>query len=222
MSNQGQVGHDDGGSGTPTPPRLPIGNPFKAPEVFKSLWQQGGSARSGVIVWAIAATVAFATGVMTGVAGDSHGSYRRVWEWVIGGLIVCIVFLVFLGVFLAYRGTGGFPIGWLRNVPSPPPHEAPPTTVLLSPDFNAPSPLWPLSAATDAMVPQTLLDELIAWQSEFDSNYDWETGWRSEEAKRDWAAASIGLVDKVRGALAGKADLTVNLWPLDEPERHYP
>ena len=72
------------------------------------------------------------------------------------------------------------------------------------------------------MVSQSLLRELIAWQREFDSNYDWETGWRTDESKSGWAAASVDLVDKLREELAGRAVLTVNLWPLGEPERRYP
>jgi hypothetical protein len=72
------------------------------------------------------------------------------------------------------------------------------------------------------MVPESLLGDLIAWQKDFDSNFDWETGWRSDEARCRWADTSVGLVDKVREALEGKAELSVNLWPLGEPEQRYP
>lgn len=44
-------------------------------------------------------------------------------------------------------------------------------TIRLSPDYNAPSPLWPSSDETDAMVPKELLDRLIGWQQEFDSKF---------------------------------------------------
>ncbi len=101
------------------------------------------------------------------------------------------------------------------------PAEPPPTTVLLSPNYNASSPLWPESDLTNSMVPASLLTDLIAWQKEFDADYEWETGWCNDEAKSRWASASVGLVDRVREALAGKAELRVNLWPLGEPEQLY-
>ena len=97
----------------------------------------------------------------------------------------------------------------------------PPTTVWLSPDYSAPSPLWPLSVGTNDLVPESLLAELIAWQEDFNANF-WDTGWRSEEAKIRWSDASVSLVEQVREALAGKAELIVDLWPLGEPQRTYP
>jgi hypothetical protein len=100
--------------------------------------------------------------------------------------------------------------------------QASPKAVLLSPDFNASAPLWPESAATNAMLSASLLGDLIAWQHDFDASYDWESGWCTEEAKSRWASTSHGLVDRLKEALAGKAELTVNLWPLGAPEQHYP
>ena len=70
----------------------------------------------------------------------------------------------------AYRKTQWKALAWgcsveptLSAEPEPPVGPAP-SAVLLSPDFNARSPLWPSSSGTDAMVSQSLLRELIAWQ----------------------------------------------------------
>ena len=92
--------------------------------------------------------------------------------------------------------------------------EMPPSTVRLSPDYSAPSPLWPSSDATDALVSTTLLARLVAWQKDFDSNFRWDSGWRSDKAKFRWAAEAAALEADLRRELAGKAELTVDLWPL--------
>ena len=93
--------------------------------------------------------------------------------------------------------------------------DEPPTSVRLSPDYSAPSPLWPSSDATDALVPEPLLSRLVAWQKDFDTNFRWNTGWESEEAKSRWANEAVTLEAELREALRGKAELTVDLWPLE-------
>ncbi len=55
---------------------------------------------------------------------------------------------------------------------------------------------------------------MIAWQKEFDSNFHWDTGWSSEETKGKWADEAVHLEAELREALAGKAELIVDLWPL--------
>ena len=89
-----------------------------------------------------------------------------------------------------------------------------PMSIRLSPDYSAPSPLWPSSDATDALVPKELLARLIMWQRDFDGNYHWESGWTSEEAKARWAGQAAELEADLRVALDGRAELTVDLWPL--------
>lgn len=89
-----------------------------------------------------------------------------------------------------------------------------PAKVRLSPDYSAPYPLWPLSDATAAMVPEAVMAKLVAWQKDFDANFHWETGWRSDEARDRWAAAATELGPEVRAALDGRAELEVDLWPL--------
>jgi hypothetical protein len=96
--------------------------------------------------------------------------------------------------------------------------DEPPSVVTFSPDYDAPSPLWPSSDTTDAMVPEALLVKLIAWQQEFDSEFGWQMGWLSDEAKTKWAKDAVELEAELREALAGKAELVVDLWPLKEPD----
>lgn len=83
-------------------------------------------------------------------------------------------------------------------------------------------PLWPSSDATDALVPPDLIERLLAWQEDFDTNYHYERGWLSDEARERWATTSLELEADLRDALASKADLVVDLWPLGQTERHYP
>jgi hypothetical protein len=89
-----------------------------------------------------------------------------------------------------------------------------PIRLRLSPDYSAPSPLWPSSDDTDALVPSELLERLVAWQKAFDRNFHWEKGWQSEQARDEWAATAIELEAELRAALRGKAELEVDLWPL--------
>lgn len=97
--------------------------------------------------------------------------------------------------------------------------DEPPSVVTFSADYDAPSPLWPSSDTTDAMVPEALLVKLIAWQKEFDSNFASTTrGWISAEAKAKWAKEAIELEAELREALAGKAELVVDHWQLREVE----
>lgn len=93
--------------------------------------------------------------------------------------------------------------------------DEPPTSVRLMPEYSAPSPLWPLSDATDALVPKPLLARLIAWQQDFDANFRWNSGWQSQEARTRWANEAETLEAELREALRGKAELTVDLWPLE-------
>ena len=84
----------------------------------------------------------------------------------------------------------------------------------LSPDYNADVPLWPASDDTCSLVPEPLLTRLTAWQQDFDSNFRWDTGWCSDEAKVRWAEAAVELERQLREVLTGKAELIVDLWPL--------
>ena len=90
-----------------------------------------------------------------------------------------------------------------------------PATVTLMPEYSVGVPLWPLGDSTDALVPEGLLVKLMSWQADFVANFRWETGWRSQAAKERWAAAAVPLEAELREALAGKAEVKVDLWPLN-------
>jgi hypothetical protein len=96
--------------------------------------------------------------------------------------------------------------------------EEPPTVVTFMPEYGVDVPLWPLGDATDALVPSELLAKLVTWQAYFDDNFHWETGWTSEDAKSRWAEEALGLEAELREALAGKAEVVVDLWPLRSDE----
>jgi len=90
--------------------------------------------------------------------------------------------------------------------------------IRLSPEYSTPPgwvPLWPSSDDTDALVPPPLLDELIAWGDEFNENFLYKKGWRSREIMDQWAAQAAHLAQELRSVLAGKAELEVDLWPLE-------
>src|SRR5262245_10970519 len=92
-----------------------------------------------------------------------------------------------------------------------------PDEIRLSPDYSAPLPLWGQGCVPWQLTKFTpeLLDRLAAWQSEFDDNFQWETGWRSPEIRDHWAAQAEKLAADVRAELGTRARLTVALWPLE-------
>ena len=61
-----------------------------------------------------------------------------------------------------------------------------------------------------------LLDRLAAWQEDFENGFDYDSGWRSRQARNRWAEQAKGLETEVRAELGNRAELVVNLWPLNE------
>jgi hypothetical protein len=95
-----------------------------------------------------------------------------------------------------------------------------PLRLRLAPDYvMGISGLWPSSDDTDAMVSPELLTRLVAWNDEFNVNFHYERGWRSEEARDRWAEESVDLAAQVRAAVEGKAELQIDLWPLSPEMR---
>ncbi len=85
----------------------------------------------------------------------------------------------------------------------------------LMPDYvSGISALWPSSDSTDALVPPELLTRLVAWNDEFNANFDYEQGWRSDEACKHWAKEAVELVAELQSTLEGKVELEIDLWPL--------
>jgi hypothetical protein len=75
-------------------------------------------------------------------------------------------------------------------------------------------PVFPQSDDTDALIPEDLLTRLISWNNYFNLSYHFEKGWQSKEAKVKWSEDSIPLVAELGDALKGKAELVVDLWPM--------
>jgi hypothetical protein len=59
--------------------------------------------------------------------------------------------------------------------------DEPPTKVTLSPVDRAPTPLWPSSDTTDALVPEALLAKLMVWPEEFDTHFGWGMKWNRSD-----------------------------------------
>jgi hypothetical protein len=93
-----------------------------------------------------------------------------------------------------------------------------PKLVILSPDYSAQLPIssegsGQISWRATEFSPE-LLDRLADWQNEFDANFHWEKGWRSEKALARWAQEANDLAAELRRVLGSRAELVVNLWPL--------
>ena len=107
---------------------------------------------------------------------------------------------------------GDYEPGWDEPMPG---------QIVLAPDYMADLPLsgqgfgnidWRFTK-----FPPELLDRLAAWQREFDDNfYPWESGWRSAAIRDRWAHQATDLAAEVRAALGARAELIVDLWPVDE------
>ena len=94
-----------------------------------------------------------------------------------------------------------------------------PRVIRLSPDYNAPLPLWGegfgnIAWQATRFQPE-LLDRLAAWQRDFDDNYHHQAGWRSAPIRDRWAHQAKDLAADLRAALGTRAELAVDLWPVD-------
>jgi hypothetical protein len=94
-----------------------------------------------------------------------------------------------------------------------------PDVITLAPDYGAELPLWGDGFGNIAWqytkFPPGLLDQLAAWQQEFDDHYRWDQGWESEEIRDHWASQAADLAADVRAELGARARLIVKLWALD-------
>jgi hypothetical protein len=95
-----------------------------------------------------------------------------------------------------------------------------PRVIRFAPDYMAELPLWGDGfgniACQYTKFPPGLLDRLAAWQREFDDNYHYETGWRSPAVRDRWAREAQDLAAAVQAELGTRADLDVDLWPLED------
>jgi hypothetical protein len=91
-----------------------------------------------------------------------------------------------------------------------------PPVVTLEPEYSVELPLGGdgvLAWQRTKFSPQ-LLDRLAAWQEDFENGFHYDTGWRSQQARNQWAAQAEELEAEVRAELCSRAELVVNLWPL--------
>jgi|SRR5450432_3652770 hypothetical protein len=92
-----------------------------------------------------------------------------------------------------------------------------PAVVTLEPDYSAKLPLsggglaWQRTKFSPG-----LLDRLATWQEEFESNFHWEKGWSSKDARSRWGREARDLAADVRAEMGTRAELVVNLWPLQD------
>ena len=98
-----------------------------------------------------------------------------------------------------------------------------PRQIVLAPDYMADLPLWGEGFGNIdwrfTKFPPELLGRLAAWQREFDDNFHpWESGWRSAAIRDYWAHQATDLAADVRAALGTRAELVVDLWPIDEED----
>jgi hypothetical protein len=87
----------------------------------------------------------------------------------------------------------------------------------LFPEWSVDVPVFPRSDDTDALIPEALLAKLIAWNLYLNQNCHWESGWKSQDAKDKWIGEVPSLVAQLTAALAGKAELVIDLWPENTP-----
>ena len=109
---------------------------------------------------------------------------------------------------------------WWRPKEAGPGWDEPlPAQIVLAPEYMADLPLWGQGFGNIdwrfTRFPPELLDRLAAWQQEFNDNFHWESGWRSAEIRDHWSLQASGLATDVRAALGARAELVVDLWPID-------
>ena len=101
-----------------------------------------------------------------------------------------------------------------------------PAIIRLAPDYSAELPLWGEGFGNISWqftkFPPELLDRLAVWQREFEDNYDSLTGWRSVAIRDHWTNTVEDLAADLRAELGTRAQLVVDLWPLEEDVRSKP
>jgi hypothetical protein len=77
------------------------------------------------------------------------------------------------------------------------------------PEYLCEVPLWGRSWQS-LELPALLLNRLADWQDYFDDNFDAFSGWKTPDARSQWEAQSVGLIQDLKHALKG-VELIVNL-----------
>lgn len=98
-----------------------------------------------------------------------------------------------------------------RTGDGPNPTDDMPSVIRFDCDFGAEIPLWPQQAFLEAMLPEGLRARMAAWQQDFERNFDWRTGWRTEEARRQWDEEGARLLPQVQEVFRGMAEVVPGL-----------
>lgn len=85
--------------------------------------------------------------------------------------------------------------------------------VKLMVEYSIDLPLWSNFELSEAGLPLDLLDDLADWQLDFEVNFGWEEGWRSDSARLRWASRAPSFEERLRRSLAGDIELRTDLWP---------
>ena len=94
--------------------------------------------------------------------------------------------------------------------------------VKLMSDYSAGWPLW--SDGEGQLAPEvlalsaSLVADLQAWEDLFDSEFHWDSGWRTPEAEARYARAAPELLHRLRRELGPAVQVTLNAWPVTDPE----
>lgn len=97
-----------------------------------------------------------------------------------------------------------------RTGDGPNPTDDMPEVIHFSCDFGAQIPLWPQQAFLEAMLPEALRLRMEAWQRDFEQNYDYRVGWRSEAAHNRWLREGTRLFPEVQEVFRGQAEVLFN------------
>jgi hypothetical protein len=81
-------------------------------------------------------------------------------------------------------------------------------------DYAAELPLWGVPVS-QLDLSARLLDKLVDWWQQFNANFDPHKGWSSEAIKSEWADLAVPLEMDLRVEIDSKANLLVDLWPLE-------
>jgi hypothetical protein len=87
-------------------------------------------------------------------------------------------------------------------------------TVKLMPEYSVEIPLWGPWRELDLTA--ALLARLRRWQEFFDESFRWDSGWVSSTARDRWTQEAEAVEDELRREVGDRADVVVNLWPIQE------
>jgi hypothetical protein len=86
-------------------------------------------------------------------------------------------------------------------------------------DYSAGWPLWSeageLLAVDDPPLSDELAADLRAWQNLFETEFHWDSGWRTAEAEERYAREAVALLDRLCRELGGDVQVELDTWPVN-------